>query len=91
MKKSKTALLPQESYSPEFKLRIVLEYVRSPGRKKHICRENNISAELLEAWHQEFRNRAAAIFSSSSSFPVQVQSAGENATADVEAMGATFS
>lgn len=65
--------LHQESYSPEFKLRVVLEYVRTPKRKKRICQANKISADLLDAWHREFSARAAAIFSPSSASAVEFQ------------------
>jgi transposase-like protein len=57
----------EELHSPEFKLRVVLELIRSPKRRKRICQENKISEELLVQWHQEFVSRAQLIFSDSPS------------------------
>jgi len=56
-----------QSYSPEFKLRVVLEYLRDPKQARRICRENHISEELLAAWHQAFIVRAGDIFGDSNS------------------------
>ncbi len=58
---------PEANYAPEFKLKVVLEYVRSPESKKRILQENSISEELLLHWHQEFLARAGQIFGDSQS------------------------
>ncbi|MBI5848513.1 MAG: transposase [Nitrospirae bacterium] len=60
-------------YSPEFKLRVVLQYLQDPQQAKQICVENQIGEELLTFWHQEFIARANQIFGFSS--PAQVASA----------------
>ncbi|MBI5848515.1 MAG: transposase [Nitrospirae bacterium] len=67
----------EENHSPEFKLRAVLEYVRSPKRKNQICQEYRIGEELLVQWHQEFLAGASQIFSGSMNSPAQSQSASQ--------------
>lgn len=55
----------QESDRPHdaaFKLGVVLEYLQHPKRKQRICKENEVSEELLEQWHREFFERADRIF-----------------------------
>ena len=47
---------------PEFKLRVVLQYLQNPERAKRICEENQVRGELLTLWHQEFLARAGQIF-----------------------------
>ena len=73
-RKSVPTVEEQSKHSPELKLRAVLEYIRSPKRKKRICQENKISEELLDQWHQEFVSRASQIFSDPQNASPQVQS-----------------
>lgn len=49
--------------TPNFKLNIVLQSMQNPGRKRKICRENNLNEEVVEKWHRKFLERAAGIFS----------------------------
>lgn len=51
----------RRNYSPEFKARVVLEYLqgRSPS---DICREHALSSNLLYKWHQEFKAGLKLIF-----------------------------
>ena len=74
MTKLKTTPSSEQDYSPEFKLQIVLEYIRSPKRKKQITKDNHISEELLEQWHQEFVERAGLIFGGPQTTPEQRES-----------------
>lgn len=73
-RKSVSTVEEQPKHSPELKLQVVLEYVRSPKRKKRICQENKISEELLDQWHQEFVSRASQIFTEPPRTTSQVQS-----------------
>jgi|GEM_PF-1151801 len=54
----------EAEYSPDFKLTVVLEYIRNPKQRKRVCRKNQISEELLTKWYQQFNERANQIFSS---------------------------
>lgn len=56
------SITPDDSYTPEFKLQVVLEYLRMPKRKKQICQEYQIREELLEKWHQQFLGKARQMF-----------------------------
>ena len=59
MAEQKTTSNTEQNYSLEFKLRVVLEHIRNPKRKKRIIKDNGISEELLGQWHQEFVERAS--------------------------------
>lgn len=52
------------SYTPEFKLQVVLEYLKNPELRDQICLNNNVSLSLLIQWHQEFMDKAGGIFNS---------------------------
>src|SRR5207253_8721370 len=62
MPKGSQPTVPGGQYSPDFKLKVVLEYIRNPKRKSQILKENGISDEQLTQWHQEFIERANQIF-----------------------------
>ena len=66
MSKENQMSSPNEQYTPEFKLKVVLGFIRSPRAKKRIIREAGISEELLDQWHREFLQKAGTIFSESS-------------------------
>lgn len=57
---------PSRQYTPELKLQVVLAYIRNPRSKKRIIKENGISEELLDQWHQEFLKKAGSVFGDSS-------------------------
>lgn len=62
MPKGNQPTVPGGQYSPDFKLKVVLEYIRNPKRKRQVLKENGISDEQLTQWHQEFIERANQIF-----------------------------
>lgn len=62
MPKGNQPTVPGGQYSPDFKLKVVLEYIRNPKHKRQILKENGISDEQLTQWHQEFIERANQIF-----------------------------
>ena len=66
-----------KSYSPEFKLNVVLEYIRNPKQRKQICKTNRITEDLLTTWHEEFLARAIRVFSESPSLPIETQTPGK--------------
>jgi len=74
MAKRRTAPNTEQNYSPEFKLRVVLEYIRNPKRKRRIIKDNGISEELLGQWHQEFIARASQIFGGTQTILVHPES-----------------
>lgn len=65
MKKNlKPEIGEDNTFLPEFKLRVVLEYVKNPELCNEICADNAISESLLIQWHQEFMDKAGDIFKS---------------------------
>ena len=51
-----------KQYSPEFKVKVVLESLQGQKSQAQVCRENNVADELVSRWRQEFLGRASEIF-----------------------------
>lgn len=49
MPKRKVTQNTEQQYSSEFKSKVVLEYAQNPRQAKRICKENQISENLLAA------------------------------------------
>mgnify|MGYP000427406749 CR=1 FL=1 len=56
----------ENTFSPEFKLRVVFDYLKNPELGTQICADNGITESLLSQWHQEFMDKAGDIFKSAS-------------------------
>jgi transposase-like protein len=54
--------MQNQQHTSEFKLQVVLEYLRNPRAKRRILKEKGITEEQLEEWHREFLDRAEQIF-----------------------------
>lgn len=52
----------RRKYSPQFKAQVVLESLRGDKSQAAVCREHNISSDLLCRWRQQFLERAPMIF-----------------------------
>lgn len=52
----------RRSFSAEFKFETVVEALRGEKTAAQICRERDISENLLSRWKQEFVERGAAVF-----------------------------
>ena len=50
--------------SPHFKVQVVLEALKGDRTQASICREYNISPELLRGWKRQFLERAHLVFTS---------------------------
>lgn len=55
----------KRTYSSQFKTNLVLQYLKGSKTQAELCRENNINANLLHKWHNQFNERAAIIFEKS--------------------------
>jgi len=53
----------RREFSPHFKVQVVLEALKGERTQASICREYNISPELLRQWKKQFLERAYLIFS----------------------------
>ena len=51
-----------KQYSPEFKVKVVLESLQGQKSQAQVCREHNVADELVSRWRQEFLERAPDIF-----------------------------
>jgi transposase-like protein len=54
-------------YSPEFKAKAVLKFIRKQKSADQICTEHGIPRDLLRGWTQEFLENAHLAFSSNRS------------------------
>jgi putative transposase len=50
-----------KQYSPDFKVKVVLETLHGRRSQAQACRENNVADELVSRWRQEFLKRAPEI------------------------------
>jgi transposase-like protein len=53
-------------FSPEFKVRVVLELLTNAHSASEICRQQQIKDSLLYRWKQEFLERAPQLFAKGS-------------------------
>ncbi len=51
-------------FTPDFKLRVVLEVLTGVKRPAQVCREHRLKDSLLLAWRKTFAENAARIFQS---------------------------
>jgi transposase-like protein len=56
----------RREFSPQFKVQVVLEALKEDRSQASICREYNISPELLRQWKKLFLERAHLVFTSAS-------------------------
>ena len=73
MPRRKATLDTQQHYSPDFKLKVVLEYIRNPRQQKRVCQKYQISEDLMAHWHQDFLERASRVFSEDSTPTPNIQ------------------
>ncbi|SRR5260370_42268159 len=53
---------PRKSYTPEFKLKVVLESMQRDTTQEAVCKEYGISSSMLHRWKKEFQQNAAGVF-----------------------------
>ena len=53
----------RKSYSPQFKVEVVIESLKGEKSPAQICRERVIGHDLLSRWRREFLERAHLVFS----------------------------
>lgn len=57
----------RRTFSPEFKLQVVLELLSGAKTNAQICREHQLAASVVSAWRDQFVERAPEIFASPTS------------------------
>jgi transposase len=64
---------PHRTYTPEFKVRLVMELITSKKSLSEASREYGIKDTVIARWRQEFMERAPQIFEQPGSRDVQAE------------------
>lgn len=64
---------PHRTYTPEFKVRVVLELLSGKRTLGEASREYKVKDSVISRWRQEFLERAPQIFEQSSDKDVQAE------------------
>jgi transposase-like protein len=68
---------PHRSYTPEFKVRVVLELISNKKTLGEASREYKIKDSVLSRWRQEFLERAPQLFEQTGDKDTQMQQIAE--------------
>jgi transposase-like protein len=68
---------PHRSYTPEFKVRVVLELISGKKTLGEASREYKIKDSVISRWRQEFLERAPQVFEQSGDKDTQAQQIAE--------------
>jgi transposase len=66
----------RKSYTPEFKLKVVLESMQRDSTQEEVCKKFGISSSMLHRWRKEFQANAASIFYDKRDLKQKAQSQG---------------
>jgi transposase-like protein len=66
----------RKTYTPEFKLKVVLESLQRDTTQESVCRQFGISSSMLHRWRKEFQQNADCIFSDKRDTKQKTQSQG---------------
>jgi transposase len=64
---------PHRTYTPEFKVRVVMELIRGKKSLSEASREYGIKDTVIARWRQEFTERAPQIFEQPGSKDIQAE------------------
>ena len=53
----------RKSYTPEFKLKVVLESMQRDTTQEEVCQKFGVASSMLHRWRKEFQAHAAGVFS----------------------------
>jgi transposase len=53
---------PKKQYSPDFKLKVVLESMQRDTTQEEVCRKFGIVSSMLHCWRKEFQEHAPSMF-----------------------------
>ena len=54
---------PRKTYTPEFKLKVVLETMQRDTTQEAVCKKFSISSSMVHRWRKEFQQNAEHVFS----------------------------
>src|SRR5437868_10880428 len=52
----------RKSYTPEFKLEVVLESLQRDTTQEDVCKKFGLSSSMIHRWRKEFQTNAASVF-----------------------------
>ena len=52
----------RKSYTPEYKLKVVLESMQRDTTQEDVCQQFGVSSSMLHRWRKEFQANAASAF-----------------------------
>ena len=52
----------RKSYTPEFKLKVVLETMQRDTTQEEVCKKFGVSSSMIHRWRKEFQDHAATVF-----------------------------
>jgi transposase len=52
----------RKSYTPEFKLKVVLESMQRDTTQEEVCQKFGVSSSMLHRWRKEFQTNAESRF-----------------------------
>ena len=52
----------RKSYTPEFKLKVVLESMQRDTTQEEVCKKFGLSSSMIHRWRKEFQTNAAGVF-----------------------------
>lgn len=52
----------RKSYTPEYKLKVVLESMQRDTTQEEVCKKFGIASSMLHRWRKEFQAHAASVF-----------------------------
>jgi transposase len=52
----------RKSYTPEFKLKVVLESMQRDTTQEEVCKKFGVTSSMLHRWRKEFQAQAASVF-----------------------------
>ena len=64
---------PHRTYTPEFKVRVVLELISGKRTLGEASREYNVKDSVISRWRQEFLERAPQLFEQSGDKDIQAE------------------
>ena len=64
---------PHRTYTPEFKVRVVMELITGKKSLGEASREYSIKDSVISRWRQEFMERAPQIFEQAGSKDIQAE------------------
>ena len=67
----------RRTFTPEFKIEVVLEALRGETSQAELCRRHNLSEDQVSKWKQQFLENAVSVFAPSNLQKSPIQTIGK--------------